>query len=66
MDIIPSNQIFLYIYSNTVHINHPPPSNAETKNMWNDTSTPPYIRTARCLLKHEGDIYLYFMKQSLS
>jgi hypothetical protein len=37
---------------------HSPPSNAEVKNAWNDTSTPQYILMVWCLVKHRDNFTL--------
>jgi hypothetical protein len=33
-------------------VDHSSPSNAEVKNAWSYTFTPPYVFTACCLIKH--------------
>jgi hypothetical protein len=41
---------------------HSPPSSAEVKNVWSYTSTPQYVFTAWCLVKHRDfTFYLYFL-----
>jgi len=38
---------------------HSPPSSAEEKNVWSSISTPQYAFMAYCLLKAQGQPYLY-------
>jgi hypothetical protein len=40
---------------------HSPLSSAEVGNMWNDTSTPPYVFMAWCLVKHRTTLSLRYL-----
>jgi len=37
------------------------PSSAEVKNVWSYTSTPPYVFTAWCLVKHRDNFAFAFV-----
>jgi hypothetical protein len=39
--------------------NHSPLSSAEGKNAWSYASTPPYVSVGPCLVKHQGQLYLF-------
>jgi hypothetical protein len=46
-------------YSCTASLPHSPPSRAKIKNAWSFTSTLPYIYMVWCLVKYQGQLYLY-------
>jgi hypothetical protein len=43
---------------------HSPPSSAEVKNVWNDTSIPQYVFMAWCLVKHGDNFTLPLLNWS--
>jgi hypothetical protein len=45
---------------------HSSPSNAEVKNAWNYTSTPPYVFMVWCLIKHRMCLHLVKLRDNFT
>jgi hypothetical protein len=45
---------------------HSPPSSAEVKNEWSYTSTPQYVFTAWCLVKHWDNFIFYLYLETFT